>query len=180
MITVNGDPFPWREGLTVSEVMKEKNFKFRLISVWVGDNFIDKERYAEVKIPDGADVQVIHNISGGPETSGPFFVFRPVRRPFRAKKPFISKHKDIVLSVAAYLYLCIIISRFRVNLFTTRPKCDIVQMLQNSHPKGRAAMDNNKVSWVNVIKFAGAVIAFLIGAGFATGQEVLQYIAGYG
>ena len=53
MITVNGDPFPWREGLTVSEVMKEKNFKFRLISVWVGDNFIDKERYAEVKIPDG-------------------------------------------------------------------------------------------------------------------------------
>lgn len=65
MITVNGDPFPWREGLTVSEVMKEKDFKFRLISVWVGDNFIDKERYAEVKIPDGADVQVIHNISGG-------------------------------------------------------------------------------------------------------------------
>ena len=41
-------------------------------------------------------------------------------------------------------------------------------------------MDNNKVSWVNVIKFAGAVIAFLIGAGFATGQEVLQYFAGYG
>ena len=39
-------------------------------------------------------------------------------------------------------------------------------------------MDNNKVSWVNVIKFAGAVIAFLIGAGFATGQEVLQYFAG--
>ena len=46
------------------EVMKEKNFKFRLISVWVGDNFIDKERYAEVKIPDGADVHLIHNISG--------------------------------------------------------------------------------------------------------------------
>lgn len=41
-------------------------------------------------------------------------------------------------------------------------------------------MDNNKVSWVNVIKFAGAFIAFLIGAGFATGQEVLQYFAGYG
>ena len=65
MITVNGDPVPWREGLTVSEVMKEKNFKFRLISVWVGGNFSDKERYAEVKIPDGAYVQVIHNISGG-------------------------------------------------------------------------------------------------------------------
>ena len=41
MITVNGDPFPWREGLTVSDVMKEKNFKFRLVSVWVNDNVID-------------------------------------------------------------------------------------------------------------------------------------------
>ncbi len=65
MITVNGDPFPWREGLTASDVMKEKNFKFRLVSVWVNDNVIDKERYAEARIPDGADVQVIHNISGG-------------------------------------------------------------------------------------------------------------------
>lgn len=65
MITVNGDPFLWREGLTVSELLKEKNYKFRLISVWVDDNVIDKDRYAEAKIPDGADVQVIHNISGG-------------------------------------------------------------------------------------------------------------------
>lgn len=65
MITVNGDPFLWREGLTVSELLKEKNYKFRLISVWVNDNVIDKDRYKEAKIPDGADVQVIHNISGG-------------------------------------------------------------------------------------------------------------------
>ncbi|MEG1602534.1 MAG: hypothetical protein RRY12_04535 [Cloacibacillus sp.] len=41
-------------------------------------------------------------------------------------------------------------------------------------------MNENKVSWVNVIKFAGAFIAFLIGAGFATGQEVFQYFAAYG
>ncbi|OUO94962.1 sulfur carrier protein ThiS [Cloacibacillus sp. An23] len=65
MITVNGDKFPWREGLTVSDVLKEKNFKFKMLSVWVNDNVIDKGRYAEAKIPDGADVQVIHNISGG-------------------------------------------------------------------------------------------------------------------
>ena len=36
------------------------------------------------------------------------------------------------------------------------------------------------MSWVNVIKFAGAFIAFLIGAGFATGQEVFQYFTAYG
>ena len=41
-------------------------------------------------------------------------------------------------------------------------------------------MSGNKVSWLNVVKFAGAFIAFLIGAGFATGQEVFQYFAAYG
>lgn len=36
------------------------------------------------------------------------------------------------------------------------------------------------VSVKTVITFAGAIIAFLIGSGFATGQEVLQYFASYG
>ncbi|MEG0129471.1 MAG: hypothetical protein RR539_09520 [Clostridium sp.] len=41
-------------------------------------------------------------------------------------------------------------------------------------------MGNDKVRIKMVITFAGAVIAFLIGSGFATGQEVLQYFASYG
>ena len=40
--------------------------------------------------------------------------------------------------------------------------------------------NGEKVSLVNVIKFAGAFVAFLIGAGFATGQEVFQYFTAYG
>lgn len=38
----------------------------------------------------------------------------------------------------------------------------------------------NKVSINNVIMFGGSIIAFLIGSGFATGQEVLQYFTAYG
>ena len=37
-----------------------------------------------------------------------------------------------------------------------------------------------KVSWANVLMYAGTFIAFLIGSGFATGQEVLQYFTSYG
>jgi len=37
-----------------------------------------------------------------------------------------------------------------------------------------------KVSWSNVVMYAGTFIAFLIGSGFATGQEVLQYFTSYG
>lgn len=39
---------------------------------------------------------------------------------------------------------------------------------------------NKDVNIKTVITFAGAVVAFLIGSGFATGQEVLQYFASYG
>lgn len=41
-------------------------------------------------------------------------------------------------------------------------------------------MNNNKIDWMNVIKIMGAFVAFQIGAGFATGQEVVQYYGSYG
>ena len=36
-------------------------------------------------------------------------------------------------------------------------------------------MKTGTVRWGKAIGFAGAFIAFLIGSGFATGQEILQY-----
>lgn len=41
-------------------------------------------------------------------------------------------------------------------------------------------MGEKKVYLSTVVKTAGAFIAFLIGSGFATGQEILQYFAAYG
>lgn len=37
-----------------------------------------------------------------------------------------------------------------------------------------------KTNALRVITYAGAIIAFLIGSGFATGQEILQYFTSYG
>lgn len=37
-----------------------------------------------------------------------------------------------------------------------------------------------KKSTTNVIKFAGAYIAYIIGSGFATGQEIIQFYTSYG
>lgn len=39
---------------------------------------------------------------------------------------------------------------------------------------------NEKSSTVNVIKFAGAYVAFMIGSGFATGQEIMQFYTSHG
>ena len=41
-------------------------------------------------------------------------------------------------------------------------------------------MGNQEVRWGKVLSFAGAFIAFLIGSGFATGQEIMQYFTSYG
>lgn len=39
---------------------------------------------------------------------------------------------------------------------------------------------SEKVNWKRVLILAGAVIAFTIGSGFATGQEIIQYYTAYG
>lgn len=36
------------------------------------------------------------------------------------------------------------------------------------------------INLMNVMKYAGAYIAFEIGSGFATGQEILQFYSAYG
>ena len=41
-------------------------------------------------------------------------------------------------------------------------------------------MESQSISWKRVLNIGGAFIAFLIGSGFATGQEVLQYFSSYG
>lgn len=41
-------------------------------------------------------------------------------------------------------------------------------------------METQRINWGRVLTYAGAFIAFLIGSGFATGQEVLQYFSSYG
>lgn len=41
-------------------------------------------------------------------------------------------------------------------------------------------MSENKISTKNVIRIAGSMVAWSMGAGFATGQEVLQFFSSYG
>lgn len=41
-------------------------------------------------------------------------------------------------------------------------------------------MQNSKTNYLSVFKFGGAFVAFIIGSGFATGQEILQFFTVYG
>ena len=66
MIRVNGDEMPWRGGMSVQDVLDAKNFTFRMIAVWINDKPVERsEGYSVALVPDGANVEVIHMISGG-------------------------------------------------------------------------------------------------------------------
>ena len=65
MINVNGVPLTWHDGMTVAEILKIRNYIFRMIAVQVNGELVRRGSYDTAVVPDGADVQVIHMISGG-------------------------------------------------------------------------------------------------------------------
>ena len=65
MIRVNEDPLEWYDGMTVMDVLRARNFKFPLLIVTIDGTHVAKKDYAASAVPDGADVKVVHLISGG-------------------------------------------------------------------------------------------------------------------
>jgi thiamine biosynthesis protein ThiS len=65
MLKLNGQDHPWHPGLTVSSLLREKNYIFHAIIVRVNDQFIPSDEYDGTAVNDGDDVQAIHLISGG-------------------------------------------------------------------------------------------------------------------
>jgi sulfur carrier protein len=51
--------------LTISELLKEKNFTFKMLVIKVNGQLIKKSEYNSALIQDGDEVMVLHLISGG-------------------------------------------------------------------------------------------------------------------
>jgi len=54
-----------KEILTISEILKLKNFTFKMMVIKVNGKLVKKDQYISVEVVDGDDVQIIHMISGG-------------------------------------------------------------------------------------------------------------------
>ena len=65
MIKVNGREREWQKDLTVELLLEKCKYTFPLILVKVNSEFIPKEKYKDVQIMNGDDIQVIHSIAGG-------------------------------------------------------------------------------------------------------------------
>lgn len=67
MITVNGKPMDWREGLTFSEILKFLGYTISQprVILRVDGETIPKERRETLAFSDGADIRVINTLCGG-------------------------------------------------------------------------------------------------------------------
>ena len=66
MIRVNDQyEVEWQPGMTVQVLLDELKFTFRMIAVKVDGKVVLRPDYAATPVPDGADVQALHLISGG-------------------------------------------------------------------------------------------------------------------
>ncbi len=65
MLKVNGEALDYRAGMTVADVLKAKAYVFPLLVVKVNGVLVPRDQYQATKVPDGAEVQVVHLMSGG-------------------------------------------------------------------------------------------------------------------
>ncbi|PIQ30402.1 MAG: thiamine biosynthesis protein ThiS [Bacteroidetes bacterium CG18_big_fil_WC_8_21_14_2_50_41_14] len=65
-ITLNNRPESFDyEKLTISEILKLKNYSFKMMVVRINGRLIKKPEYNLADVVDGDDVQILHLISGG-------------------------------------------------------------------------------------------------------------------
>lgn len=65
MIQVNGDPLEWTDGMTVRDVLTLKRYTFPMLVITVNERVVERRAYDTTTIPDGANVKVVHLMSGG-------------------------------------------------------------------------------------------------------------------
>ncbi len=64
-IIINGNKVAWQEGMTVRDALKIMNYTFPMLVIKLNGKLVPKADYDITKIPCGAELMVIHLISGG-------------------------------------------------------------------------------------------------------------------
>jgi thiamine biosynthesis protein ThiS len=65
MIRVGGKEIPWREGMTVAEVLRECGDSHDSPVVRIGEHFVSRPNFERTPVPDGAEILLIPLIAGG-------------------------------------------------------------------------------------------------------------------
>ena len=64
-ITVNKKTVDYVKGETVKDLLKRLKYTFPLVIVKINKDHVPRTKYSDAIVPENADIQVIHMISGG-------------------------------------------------------------------------------------------------------------------
>jgi sulfur carrier protein len=65
MITVSGNRRPWREGMTIADLMQELSDPYSYAVVRINDQYFSKPNFDKTMIPDESEIFLIPMIAGG-------------------------------------------------------------------------------------------------------------------
>jgi thiamine biosynthesis protein ThiS len=65
MITVNGKKIPWRQGMTVSDLLKDLDDSYTYIFVRINDKQVSSPNFDNTLIPDNSEVFLVPMVAGG-------------------------------------------------------------------------------------------------------------------
>ena len=65
MIRVRGKDYPWRQGMTVADLLKEIGVSYAYAVVRINEKAVSKPNFETTLVPDDSEVNLIPMIAGG-------------------------------------------------------------------------------------------------------------------
>lgn len=63
---LNDRPYPqWKEGMTIQDVIIERNFIYPKLVIKLNDKLIEKPDYTKIKVQEKDDLKIHHLLAGG-------------------------------------------------------------------------------------------------------------------
>ena len=65
MLRVNEETVAWSPGMTIEDLLETCEYTYHSLVVKVNGELVRRKDWEDFELPDGADVQVIHMMTGG-------------------------------------------------------------------------------------------------------------------
>ena len=65
MIKIKGKDLPWREGMTVAELLKDLGDSYTYVLVRINDKQVSRPNFDKTLIPDNSEIFLVPMVAGG-------------------------------------------------------------------------------------------------------------------